>query len=375
MATLKRSEASITAKKDANDKIREKRAKIDAMFRGSDEPVINPLDYRSTLIQALNWYNIYSSPADRKKWALETILEKPRKALLSKLDDLNFRQLGMILRMQSRDQFLDAPELLFIKTTLEKLDALSSIPVEKTEPAKPKNVISIQDKVRSIATDFASEIDGEIDDFMRLGYPKSFTFKHSIKSISGQAAKLIPDMYKSQIAELEEVLAGGCDQLKDSYSHIKTVQTKNFLKLLQDFVSSCTQQVVSARKIKVIKPKAPSVVVAKLKYLPASPELGLKSIAPTKIVDSQEVWFYDVTKRRITLYKAAIGETLSVRGTSMTGYDVNLSKTKVMKASDNIKDLSVMNKKQILEAFNRITTKGGTPNGRTNDSMIIMRVF
>jgi hypothetical protein len=375
MAALKKSEASINNKKDISDKIKEKRAKIDAIFKGSDEPIINPLDYKSTLIQALNWYNIYASPADKKKWALDTITNKLRKSLLSKLDEHSFRILGTLSRIQSRDQFLEENELVFIKDTLERLDALSIIPKEKVEDTKPKNVISIQDKVKSIAINFASEIDGEIDDFIRLGYPKTYVFKNSIKSISGQAAKLIPDMYKDQIAELEEVLVGECEQLNDSYSHIKTVQVKNFLKLMKDFVASCTQQVVSSKKVRVSKPKAPTVIVSKLKYLPVFPELGIKSITPTKLVDSQEVWLYDTVKRKLTYYKAVVGDTLSVKGTAIIGYDVNVSSVKTIRKPEVVKDLSELNKKQILEQFNRMASKGSVPNGRTNENMIILRVF
>jgi len=374
MAVLRKLKPSQTSK-DADDKVKEKRAKIEAIFKGSAEPVINPLDYRSSLIQALNWYNVYSSAADKKKWVLDSIDNKLRKSLLSKLDDLYFRQIGMLIRLQSRNQFLEERELTFISGTIEDLDIISVTPVEKNEPSKPKNLISIQDKVKVIAINFATEIDGEIDDFIRLGYPKTYVFRNSIKSISGQAAKLIPDMYKDQIAELEEVLVGECEQLNDSYSHIKTVQVKNFLKLIKDFVASCTQQVVSSKKVRVMKPKAPSVVVSKLKYLPSFPELDVKSVSPIKLVDSQEVWLYDTTRRRLSYYKAAVGDTLSVKGTTITGYDVNSSKIKTVRKPEVIKEWSLLNKKQILEQFNTLTSKGSLPNGRTNEFTVILRVF
>ena len=374
MAVLRKTKPSQTSK-DADEKVKEKRAKIEAIFKGSAEPVINPLDYRSSLIQALNWYNVYSSAADKKKWVLDSIDNKLRKSLLSKLDDLYFRQIGMLIRLQSRNQFLEERELTFISGTIGDLDIISVTPVEKNEPSKPKNVVSIQDKVKVIAINFASEIDGEIDDYIRLGFPKTYVFKNSIKSISGQAAKLIPDMYKDQIAELEEVLAGECEQLNDSYSHIKTVQVKNFLKLMKDFVASCTQQVVSSKKVRVMKPKAPSVVVSKLKYLPSFPELDVKSVSPIKLVDSQEVWLYDTTRRRLSYYKAAVGDTLSVKGTTITGYDVNASKIKTVRKPEVIKEWVTLNKKQILEQFNTLTSKGSLPNGRTNEDTIILRVF
>jgi hypothetical protein len=362
-------------KKDTDTKIKERRAKIDAIFKGSSEPMINPLDYRATLILALNWYNIYASPADKKKWALEAIDNKLRKSLLSKLDDSYFRQIGMLLRLKSRNQYLDDRELRFIDGTIEDLDVISVTPKEKVEVTKPKNVVSIQDKVKNIAINFATEIDGEIDDFISLGYPKTFAFKNSVKTISGQAAKLIPEMYKDQIAELEEVLLGECEQLNDSYSHVKTVQVKNFLKLLKDFVGSCTQQVVSSKKVRAIKLKAPSVVVSKLNYLPAFPELDIKSVSPVKLVDSQEVWLYDTTKRRLTYYKATLGDSMTVKGTTVMGYDVNLSKVKTIRKPELIKEWSLLNKKQILEQFNTIASKGNVPNGRTNENMIILRIF
>ena len=362
-------------KKDTDTKIKERRAKIDAIFKGSSEPMINPLDYRASLILALNWYNIYASPADKKKWALEAIDNKLRKSLLSKLDDSYFRQIGMLLRLKSRNQYLDDRELRFIDGTIEDLDVISVTPKEKVEVTKPKNVISIQDKVKNIAINFANEIDGEIDDFISLGYPKNYVFKNSVKSISGQAAKLIPEMYKDQIAELEEVLLGECEQLTDSYSHVKTVQIKTFLKLLKDLITSCSQQVVSSKKVKVLKPKAPGVVVSKLKYLVSFPELSIKSVSPVKLVDSQEIWLYDTAKRRLTYYKATVGDSMTVNGTTVTGYDVNLSKVKTIRKPELIKEWSLLNKKQILEQFNTISSKGNLPNGRTNEFTVILRVF
>ena len=376
MALLKRSASSIGSKKDADEKIKEKRAKIETIMKGSSEPVINPLDYKTTLIQALNWYNVYTSPADKKKWVLDAITDKTRRSLLSKLDDNSLRQIGILLRLKSRNQYLDKRELTFIDRTLEGLEVLPNKPTPVGDtPTKPKNVVSIQDKIKNIASTFASEIDGEVDEYISLGYPKSFTFKNSVKSISGQAAKLIPDMYKDQIQELEEALGGNCEQLNDSYSHIKTVQMKNFLKLLKDFVSSCSQQVVSAKKVRVVRPKAPSVVVSKLKYLPSFPELELKSIHPVKLIGSQEAWFYDAVRRKLFYYKAAIGDTLGVNGTTVTGYDVKLTKVKVIRKPELIKELIMLNKKQILERFNKISCKEGNPNGRINEHMIILRTF
>tara|TARA_B110000503_G_scaffold142388_1_gene239011 strand:+ start:978 stop:2102 length:1125 start_codon:yes stop_codon:yes gene_type:complete len=374
MAELRARKKSQTSK-DADAKIKEKREKIQALMRGSSEPEINPLNYKTTLIIALNWYNTYSSNIEKKKWALEGIVDKPRKVLLGKLDDLKFRQLGMLVRLQSRNQYLEDNELDYIKNKFLELDELSVIPTFKDQNIKPKKVVTVQDKILNVAKLFASEIDGEIDGFIKAGYPKTFVFKNSIKTISGQAAKQIPDMYKDQISELEEVLDGKCVQLNESYAKVKTVQVKTFLKLLKGFVSSCTQQVVSAKKVRVTKPKAPGIIVGKLKYLPTFPEFGLKSISPIKLIDAKEVWLYDTVKRKLTFYTSATGETLNVKGTTIIGYDTAISRCKIMRIPARIKDLVLLNKKQLLMQFKAFTCKEGIPNGRTNDNMIILRVF
>lgn len=364
----------VALKKDSDQKIKDKRAKIDAIMKGSNEPIINFLDYKVTLIQALNWYNVYASPADKKQWALDAIDNKLRKSLLSKLDENYFRQIGILLRLKTRNQYLDQRELTFVEESLEDLDIIAVTPKQKVESTKPKNVISIQDRIKKIAVDFAIEIDGEIDEFISLGYPKTFTFKNSVKTISGQSARMLPDLYKSHIQELEEVLLGECEQLKESYSHIKTVQIKNFLKLLNSFVASCTQQVVSAKKVKVVKSKSPIDMVAKMKYLPAFPELDLKSISPSKIIDSKEVWLYDTVKRKISYYKATDNDKLTVKGTTIIGYDTLLSLIKVVKPN-TVKEFSLMNKKEMVEQFNLLKSKGNLPFGRTNEHTIILRIF
>mgnify|MGYP000476401859 CR=1 FL=1 len=364
----------VALRKDSDQNIKEKRAKINAIMKGNDEPTINPIDYKVSLIQALNWYNVYASPADKKKWALDAMDNKLRISLLSKLDENYFRQIGVLLRLKTRNQYLSEHELIFIENTIEELDVISVTPKEKVESEKPKNVISIQDRIKKIALDFATEIDAEIDEFIKSGYPKTFVFKNSVKTISGQAARLVPNFFKNHLEELEEVLEGNCEQLNESYSHIKTVQIKNLLKLLTSLVASCTQQVVSSKKVKVVKVKPPSVLTAKLKYLTVFAELDLRSASPLKIIDSKEVWLYDTVKRKISYYKAAEGDTLSVKGTTIIGYDTNVSLVKIFKPN-TVKEFSLLNKKQMLEYFTAITSKGNLPFGRTNEQSIILRIF
>lgn len=251
---VSKQDSYIESKQIQADKKRQKIKDLQHKMLGGDEPTINPINYQLTLIQALNYYNIYSSDSDKKTWSLSTVTDKLRKNIWSKIDECYFKQIGVLHRLQSRNQYLDPTELSFIEKKSSELDLM----IKEAPPVSTKIVVSIQERIRNIALEFASELDGEIDEFMSLGYPKSFVFKNNVKSLSGKAAKVVSSFYQPQIKELEEVLSGDCPQLKESYSHLKTMQVKRYLQLLIDLSTSCAEHSVR-------KPKPTKIIAKKAK--------------------------------------------------------------------------------------------------------------
>lgn len=350
--------------------------KVDAKFKGIGEPQVTFLNYRIDLMCALNWYNVYFNNADKKKWTLSTIADKKIHAKLSKLDDSLFRSLGTILRISSNDNYLDIKELNFIDT---KLDELLNLTIESKNDVElieePKKHTSNQDKVYQEAITFASQIDDELDVFIRTGYPRDFEFKSNPKSISGPAAKMIPKFYKFQIDELNEVLVGTCDQLAEGYRHVKQVQIKKWLKLLTDLALACTQHVVSIKKPRLMKPKAPGDVIKHLRYLIKFEELGLKSENPTKLVDCQEVWVYNTKYKSLSVYRPEKDGKLSIDRTTITGFDVEKTRCRAIRKPEIVTGMAKMNKKELASIYNALTTKENKPNGRINDTCIILKIF
>jgi|688.fasta_scaffold00052_115 hypothetical protein len=350
--------------------------RVDAKFKGVGEPQISFLNYRLDLMHALNWFNVYASNIDKKKWTLASIEDKKQRLLLSNLDDSLFRQLGVLIRLRDNGQYLDDKELKFISDRISQLEKIATTPKEIKENGiapKSKPIVTI-DKNKLEAIQFACEIDGEIDEFIKSGYPRTFEFKNSVKTISGSAAKQVPPLYKPLIMEIEEALEGSCDQLNEAYSHVKTVQLKHFLKMLKDLISSCSQHVVSIRKPKVIKQKSPGELVKNLKYLPKFEELNIKSENPIKLVECQEVWLYDTVNRKLFNYKAVKDQKLSVHGTSISGFDVETSLVKSIRKPEVIKEF-IGNKKDFAIKFSELTTRPQKPNGRTNANIIILKIF
>jgi hypothetical protein len=103
-------------------------------------------------------------------------------------------------------------------------------------------------------------------------------------------------------------------------------------------------------------------------------ELKLKSCKPEDILTSTELWVYNTKYRKVTVYKADNG-TLSVKGTTILGFDIKNSKTQMLrKPEEFFKGLS-MGKRALNSAIKNLTTKPTTPNGRINEECILLGAF
>jgi hypothetical protein len=111
-----------------------------------------------------------------------------------------------------------------------------------------------------------------------------------------------------------------------------------------------------------------------MKFMREFAELNLKSVSPTNIIGSTEVWFYNTKYRRIGVYRAE-GTTLSVKGTTIIGFDIKESKAFTLrKPEEFFKGLS-MGKRALTNAMKTLKTKPSAPNGRINEETILIGAF
>jgi hypothetical protein len=85
----------------------------------------------------------------------------------------------------------------------------------------------------------------------------------------------------------------------------------------------------------------------------------------------------DVEKRKLTYLVADdhIG-TLSIKGTTIIGFDSTKSQTKtVRKPQDIIKKLMTAGKPASRKVFSELTTVSTMFSGRTNDNIIILKAY
>jgi len=356
-------------------------AKVERMMKGS-EVSLHPDTYKRDFIIALNYYNSNHDDKDKKKWLISHVAQTDKKQAveLLKIDEYQFRYAGILARISDGGSELQEKEALYLENEIARLKKFVHKPVVvKVEEAKPvTNVISIQERMLDKAREVAGEMDGLLDDFVL--FDKTFDPKDILKSMSvaGPIAKLIAPMYDSQIAELKEVLEGEDEQLVEGYSHMKRTKIKKFLALVESIKDACGLQVQVAKASRMPrkrKEKPAGVVVAKMKFKKEDTEYGIKSVIASSIVNSQELWVFNTKYKKLQVYRASDPKGLSVKGTTVIGYDPSNSGSRTLRKPELVSSYQGMGKRPINSAYKALTTKEQAVNGRINEECILLKVF
>lgn len=362
-----------------------KRAKAHATLRKTiDEPMLDQDNYNVSITNALVWYRDNVDEKKIRKFALEYFakLGKKKEVLaINKADDYDVRQLGVLCRLVSNDNVLSDDHMKTIDNMVNHIIRKEALPQKIKEDktiAVPVATVSIQDRMDEKAHELAGEIEGAIDEFTTTKSSKFSTKSYlAANQVAAPIAKRIGDFFAGRIPEIKEAIDGDDKQLVEGYSNFTKRELKKFLTFLEEIVSDCQQQVQTAkanRAPRKRKAASPTKVVSKMKFLRDFAELNLKSCKPEDILTSTELWVYNTKYRKITVYKSD-GGTLSVKGTTILGFDVKESKTMTLRKPEEFFKGLAMGKRALNGAFKKLTTKPSTPNGRVNEECILLGAF
>ena len=255
---------------------------------------------------------------------------------------------------------------------------------EKEAAKKDIYTPSIQERVREAAMRMTEEIENAIENFQTDAEnfdPKAFKMLNMLKAVEAKAAhaRIIKEFYSKDLAELEELASGKADeQLREGYSHRSKKQIKNLIAFYQEIMAACT---MLAQEAKVNRaPRAKKAVpaeklVAKLKYKKTDEPLKLVSINPADIIGTSELWIFNTKTRKLGKYIAAEYQTLSVKGTSIVGFNENTSVQKtIRKPEEKLKEFKAAGKVQLRKFLDDINATDTKMNGRINEETILLRV-
>lgn len=299
----------------------------------------------------------------------------------------------------------------FLKEAVEKyIEAGKDKVAEKEEEEKEKvnvYVPSIQERIRDQAVEQSEDIDvwleGWIEDPNSFD-PKGFNFKRHFgsKGVTQAHARKLKSFYedaladyddlermptKGQLAKMSEHDADMWEQLKEGYAHVKKADIKKLrtaiseLMVALDFV---IDQAKATRKPRKAKPRSADKVIAKLKFLKIDEKYKLASINPIDVVGANELWVFNVKSRKLGKYIASSidpkglgrdGTGLSVKGTTIIGFDEKLSVQKTLRKPDEqLKEFKGAGKVALRKFLEDINTTDTKLNGRCNLDTVLLKV-
>ena len=339
-----------------------------------DEPVLKgPVD-DSSLGRALTWYNYMCEDSDARDYIIEYLKATKQDALLKKFRRVPLSRVpktyAWVYRIVSRGGSIHPDTLMradrAIQHSLEYMEA-DSIDEPKQAVEKP----SIQDRVKERVSEIIGEVEGILD--------------------SGEQVNIYEWLQKNQIpAAHAKKIAEKYKPLRDEYAYALTIDnegyeryTKSDLKSMLGYIlkliEDCERFSGNVKKARAPrKKKAPSTekVLKHFQYQKESNEYKLQSVAPESILGAQELWTFNTKYKTLGVYRARGPAGLSVKRTSIDGYDSDASLIKRVgrKPEEYIKKVLSGGKIVLRKLMEEINSDPTTFSDRINNNVILLKV-
>lgn len=361
----------------------EERANFVARQKGW-EPAISEERYVTDLLHYLNYHNRNTDYRVIRKWAMVMVANQTpeRQKALEKATDYELRTIGVIAHAEHRGMYISPFHSTKVRIETQRLieKYMNNVVVRSAFTVDHDEVRKQEQKAQKEQLEFSkhkAEVDAAIDEFIKTGTQFSMRSYIAANNINKVTSASLAQRFTPLLKELKDAYDGSDKDLKEGYAHLGRIKLKHLIAMVQLIIADCAQAVVAAkapRKPRAKKEKPASVLVAKMKYLKEFDELKLKSEQPTAIVGASVVWLYDTKRRKVSVYDAVDGEKLSVKGTTLIGWDVTKSTCKTLrKPADFVQ--GNLAKRAVAATYKGLKTKEGKVNGRTNEDTIILKVF
>lgn len=356
------------------------------------------------VMRAYNWYSYNCDPDQAKAWVLEYLKEfhKTEKELIKNVTRTNSNRISNTCGWNCRILLLGGslPDEIVGRniSRIRKIgedqggfESEDSQSVSGNRPdelgegtsqedtGKEKRVISIQERVTNRANDLIADLEVCLDNYYRDGTvfkPSDWLSQHDVKPAIAQR---IADHYKPLYSEAFDAMSTKDEQLKEGYSHYKKPKLKAYVDFLRSIVSAAETRatvVKAARKPRKKKEKPASVIVGKLKFKEKDDTYKIVSVDPKQIVGCDQLWVFNTKYRTLAVYNAMGPAGLSVKGSTLTGWDEKTSIIKTLrKPTDQLTKLKDGGKIILRKFMDEVKCKPKIATGRINNECVLVRII
>jgi hypothetical protein len=312
--------------------------------------------------------------------------------VLKKLPDYHFSTIGKytyiankggILTQERADKVEQYYNSLLEKARkIEQAEAIEK-EAESKKPAAP--VVSIQDRMREQVGELAGELEWSLDQIVDGTLtPEKFEPYNMIKSyevdIKAAHAKILRDMFELGYQEALEVVAWKDEDIKEGYAHLDTPRKRKQMEKFYDVLFAALDTVINEakahRKPRVKKSLNKTKLVEKIKFKDSESSLGLASINPVSIIGANALWVFNTKNRKLGIYRAEQGMELSVKGTTIVGFDAATSTQKTIRKPEVLlKGADKLARTKIDKLYKEVNASETKMNGRLNEHTLLLKVF
>jgi hypothetical protein len=193
---------------------------------------------------------------------------------------------------------------------------------------------------------------------------------------------------KAQLDKMDEKEKDIAEQLQEGYDHLDSKQKKLALQCFRKIVDACDileAEGKANRKTRKVRLKSPEDIVKKLKFKQSDTTHGLASVEPSNIPYTRILVVFNTKNRKLGAYYAKNvdplnarrpGTGLSVKGTTITGYDETKSiQMTLRKPSEFLPEIKKATRHKFEKQFETLKTTQTKLNGRINNETILLACY
>lgn len=342
------------------------------------EPIFSGKITEPQIAKALNWYNYTQETEKGQSWLLEYMTrEGYAKAEIQAIKRQNPNAIPgtdyWLAKMILNGAKLPKDYLQRFTARLKTAIAKGAGLKDPDAPVVKKKPPNIQERIKEKGVQVIADLEDALDAFyLRKEKFSMYDFLQK-NEVSSQIVNMIVDYYQPKLDELNERDA----QVAEAYGSDRARLKKFYAEWFADIERYGSNRKVSkVRKPRKRKEKLAVDVIKRLKYQKEFKPLKIVSVNPLEIVGAQQLWVYNTKYKQLAVYYAAGPAGISVKGTTLTGFEQDESEYKTLrKPEEQIAKLLTIGKVGLRKFMGEMKTKPRKPNGRINENIVILKAL
>lgn len=346
------------------------------LINGSAEPKLEVLNYRVSLLKAMNWYNVEKERKVRIKYS--EVFCKKVGIDSTKVSDSLLALTGSVCRLITRGEPVAEPDVLKITQQLQAAEKSYRKPVVEKQQKQEVIEKPVEDPIWVAANEYIEPFEVAIDENLKRSGAFEFNYNWMAAVTNKKVIQNVLDHIQRRYEEYKPLTDNPDAYIKESYSHIQRRQLNHLVKFFDTIITNLSQLtavVKVQKKPRKVKEKPAIVLVKNLKYKIEDTEYSLKSLPPTGIIGATQVTLFNTKTRKLSVLNALPDHKLSVKGSSIINIDPTQSFQKTLrKPEEKLKEFIKATKRNTMLAFTSIKSTQNEHPGRVNADVIILNI-